>query len=405
MAETSRIVRQATSSGRTSMRSPMRERITSFARASKPSTSSVGSASAYPRSCAWRSVASNSAPSSMLLRMKLQVPFKMPWRRLMRSPASPCCTAGITGTPPATAAPYSSWQPCRRANSSSAGPCSAIIFLLAVTTDLPAASDRRTQSPAGFSPPANSTTMSGLDARTSSKFSVQSTEEGIQGTRLRSIPRLKMQPSATPCGGCSHRIRAADVPTVPKPKMATFTGAPAPTLFLSIDTTFSQIRTELEQNPQCCLQQKDRQTGFFRKKNPTSSICRTEYTYAGSALEVTELLFGHGLAHRSGRFPFERAAYQVARTQTHCERQRQNDAAKENAEGQIHNRSSDRQVIEHHRDRKHQHQPLDAQAQQPRIVEVHVHCANEHAAGKKARHHVAQDEQHHRTHDVGNVTE
>src|ERR1700722_13909011 len=291
MAETSRMVRQVTSSGRTSTRSPMRERITSFARASKPSTSSVGSDSAYPRSCASRSVGSNSAPASIWLRMKLQVPFKMPCRRMMRSPASPCCTAGMTGKPPATAAPYSSWQPCRRANSSSAGPCSAINFLLAVTTDLPAASDSRTQSPAGLSPPANSTTMSALEDRTWSKLSVQSTEEGIQETRLRSIPRLKMQLSSTPCGGCSHKIRAAEVPTVPKPKMATFTDAPAPTLFLSIDTTFSQIRTELE---------------------------------------VAELLFGHGLRRRPGGFPSERAAHQVTRTQTHGQRQGQNDAAEEN---------------------------------------------------------------------------
>src|SRR5260221_8177873 len=38
------------------------------------------------------------------------------------------------------------------------GPCSAISFLFAVTTDLPAAKDFRTQSPAGSRPPASSIT-------------------------------------------------------------------------------------------------------------------------------------------------------------------------------------------------------------------------------------------------------
>src|ERR1700722_7398758 len=79
--------------------------------------------------------------------------------------------------------------------------------------------------------------MSGLQPITWEKSSLQTTLEGTHETRLRSIPRLKIQPSSTPLGGCSHKIRATELPTVPKPRIATF-------IFLSMssDTTFSQTQ-------------------------------------------------------------------------------------------------------------------------------------------------------------------
>src|SRR6202012_6242869 len=69
--------------------------------------------------------------------------------------------------------------------------------------------------------------MSGLQPITWEKSSLQTTLEGTQETRLRSIPRLKMQPSSTPLGGCSHKIRATELPTVPKPRIATFITQPS----------------------------------------------------------------------------------------------------------------------------------------------------------------------------------
>ncbi len=108
-----------------------------------------------------------SAPSSILLRMKLQVPLRMPSMRSMRSPASPCSRPGITGIPPATAAPYFRCvRPGAAASRSNSTPWKAISFLLAVTTLLPASRARRTQAPAGSRPPASSTMTSTSESST-----------------------------------------------------------------------------------------------------------------------------------------------------------------------------------------------------------------------------------------------
>src|ERR1700733_6791936 len=69
--------------------------------------------------------------------------------------------------------------------------------------------------------------MSGLQPITWEKSSLQTTLEGTQETRLRSTPRLKMQPSSTPLGGCSHRIRATELPTVPNLIISTFITQPS----------------------------------------------------------------------------------------------------------------------------------------------------------------------------------
>src|SRR5450631_1891350 len=93
--------------------------------------------------------------------------------------------------------------------------------LFAVTTDLPALRALRTQSPAGSRPPANSTTTSAPDARTSLKSSVHWTDRGTQGTRFLATSRLKMCVSSNPLGLRSQSIFATELPTVPKPRMAT----------------------------------------------------------------------------------------------------------------------------------------------------------------------------------------
>ena len=80
-------------------------RIAALAAASKPSTSAVGSASAYPRSWASSSASSKPAPVvSILSRMKLVVPLTMPSTRVTRSPASDSRSGRRIGMAPATAA-------------------------------------------------------------------------------------------------------------------------------------------------------------------------------------------------------------------------------------------------------------------------------------------------------------
>ncbi len=80
-------------------------RIAALAAASNPSTSAVGSASAYPSSWASSSASENPAPEvSILSRMKLVVPLTMPSTRVTRSPASDSRSGRRIGIAPATAA-------------------------------------------------------------------------------------------------------------------------------------------------------------------------------------------------------------------------------------------------------------------------------------------------------------
>src|SRR5579859_8076874 len=104
------------------------------------------------------------------------------------------------------------------------------------------------------------------------------------------MPRLKMQLSSRPLGGCSHKIRATELPTVPNPKIATFIG-----LSKSTHPAFSPTQ-ELKTGGDICYHQGD----IIRR-------------FAGRKLKVTELLFGDGVSRGPRRFPFEGAAYQVTR--------------------------------------------------------------------------------------------
>ena len=80
-------------------------RIAAFAAASKPSTSAVGSASAYPSSWASASVSAKPAPAeSILSRMKLVVPLTMPITEVISSPTRDSRSGRMIGIAPATAA-------------------------------------------------------------------------------------------------------------------------------------------------------------------------------------------------------------------------------------------------------------------------------------------------------------
>ncbi len=124
-------------------------------------------------------------------------------------------------------------------------PCSAIIFLLAVTTDLPAASDFRTHSPAGCSPPANSTTMSGLEPRTCIEVFGPEHGRGDPGDAFAFDSAVEDAAQRHALWRVFHKMRATELPTVPKPKIATFIGRS-----MSSDTTFSQtVQSECRLGP------------------------------------------------------------------------------------------------------------------------------------------------------------
>ena len=151
----------------------------------------------------------------------MQVPFRIPCIRRRRSPATPSRSPRRIGIPPATAASNSRWRPCRPASRNNAGPLWAMTCLLAVTTDLPAASACSIQLRAGSCPPINSTiTSTGLSI-SAWKELVQITSPPAQSTRLRATFRLQTCVSCTPGWAPLARMRATARPTVPKPAMPT----------------------------------------------------------------------------------------------------------------------------------------------------------------------------------------
>ena len=82
----------------------------------------------------------------ILVRMKLQVPLRMPATDCTRLAASPSRRPLIAGIPPATAASKYSAPPCSATSAASSAPRSATSALLAVTTALPARSAAMTAS-------------------------------------------------------------------------------------------------------------------------------------------------------------------------------------------------------------------------------------------------------------------
>ena len=150
--------------------------------ASMPSTSNVGSASAYPSRCASARTVWNGRPFARISeRMKLHVPLMMPAIHSMRFAAKPSRSALIVGMQPATAASKATITFCCRAAAKISFPCSASSALFAVTTCLPRTIAARIASLATVVPPITSTTMSisGLvtTARTSSTTGISGPDD------------------------------------------------------------------------------------------------------------------------------------------------------------------------------------------------------------------------------------
>src|SRR6266511_3953975 len=184
--------------------------IAAFAAASYPSTSAVGSRSAYPSVCASAKASWKEDPSSVIrVRMKLVVPFTMPITRRMRSPASDSRRGRMRGMPPATEASSS---------------------LLAVTTGLPAFRASVMRLRAGSIPPITSTTtsMSGSVTTASASCVNRPAGSGTSRSRARFRTATRFTSRCTPAR-CSIRSafspikRTSAEPTFPQPSKPTRT--------------------------------------------------------------------------------------------------------------------------------------------------------------------------------------
>ncbi len=207
-------------------------------------------------------------------------------------------------------------------------PCSAINFLLAVTTDFPAASDSRTQSPAGC----KASCQLNHDVRIAGEnlIEVLASKARMREPRTRVYVDSPIEDAAQ-----LHAFRRV------------FTQNAGNRIAHRAKTQNSDFHLSIHIR----LTQPFSQTSKGQKRGPEDGSARAHGNdHSPSAsnvgqlfLEVTELFFRHRLGTGPGRLPFEGAAYQVTRTQAHGQRQRQHDATKENAEGQVDNRGADRQ--------------------------------------------------------------
>jgi hypothetical protein len=78
------------------------------------------------------------------------------------------------------------------------------------------------------------------------------------------------------------------------------------------------------------------------KREIRGSAVERPAVFSPHPLEVPELFLRHGLRAGTRRLALQRAAYQVTRAQTHCQRQGQHNTAKQDPERQVHNSGSDR---------------------------------------------------------------
>ena len=205
-----------------------RARSASLYDASSPSTSLAGSASAKPWRCAsFRTSAYARPVSSISVRMKLQVPFRIPATETTRSPAKLSRSARRIGIPPATAASMPRPTALARARAWSAAPSFARRSLFAVTTLFPAPSAARMSAFAGSSPPISSTT-------TSTSGAVATESRSADQRDLAELGVARARPTARRHGREAHvdaaagreirrargeqaRERAPDVPVAEKP--------------------------------------------------------------------------------------------------------------------------------------------------------------------------------------------
>ena len=99
----------------------------------------------------------------------------------------------------------------------------------------------------------------------------------------------------------------------------------------------------------------------------------------------------------------ERAADQIAGAKPNRQREGQDDASEEDAEGQLDNVSAHLKMIEHHGRGEHQHQPLDAQREKARILQLRIHGADQDRPRQEARDQNTRDQQQPRAHRMREI--
>ena len=90
---------------------------------------------------------------------------------------------------------------------------------------------------------------------------------------------------------------------------------------------------------------------------------------------------------------FERAADQIAGAESDREREGENNASEQNAKGEPDDISAHLKMIEHHRRGHDQHQPLDAEREKPRVMQLRIYGADQDRAREKASDQNTCDEQ------------
>jgi len=100
---------------------------------------------------------------------------------------------------------------------------------------------------------------------------------------------------------------------------------------------------------------------------------------------------------------FKRATDKVAGAKAHGESEREHDAAEEDAKGQPNDVAAHLEVVEDHGGGKHEYQPLDAERQEPRVLELLIDGSDEDRTGQETRDESAGDKQQGGPYDASKV--
>src|SRR5580693_755989 len=72
---------------------------------------------------------------------------------------------------------------------------------------------------------------------------------------------------------------------------------------------------------------------------------------------------------------FKRATYKIARAETDCQSERQDNTAKKYAKRQFYDIPTNLKVVQYHRGRQHKYKPFDAQRKESRILQLRIHSS------------------------------
>lgn len=100
---------------------------------------------------------------------------------------------------------------------------------------------------------------------------------------------------------------------------------------------------------------------------------------------------------------FERAADEVTGAKTHGERQREDDAAEQDAKGQFNHMAPDLEVVENHGRCQHEYEPLDAKRKETCVFKLRIHSFDKDRSRKETREERSCNEQQDGAYDTGKV--